>query len=151
MRRKAETKWVVVADGAQARILVNRGPGTGLSLLEEYQSEAGRVPTRELGTERPGRTFERASATRHAKEPPADWHDMEKLKFARQIVDRLHAARENNEFQRLVLIAPPKVLGTFRKHINGPVRQALLAEIDKDLTNVPVHDLPRHLDDVMLL
>lgn len=151
MRRKTETKWIVVADGAHARILVNNGPGTGLTLFEAHESQTSRIPTRDLGSEKPGRTFDRASAARHAKEPPADWHEMEKLKFIRRIGERLRDAHENKKFQGLVLIAPPKVLGAFRTHLDGAVRDAVLAEIDKDLTNVPLSDLPRYLDDVMLL
>jgi protein required for attachment to host cells len=58
-------------------------------------------------------------------------------KFAKQIVDELDRIIQANRLMHLVLIAPPKMLGTLRKN-NGVLHRDGLAldEITQDLTNL---------------
>ena len=111
MRFKKLTTWVVLADGARARILENTGPGTGLVELEEWESAEARKPTRELGTERPGRGHESATEGRHAIAPHGDWHEMEKVNFANDLARYLKRHGDAGKFDQLVLAAPPRTLG----------------------------------------
>ena len=54
-------------------------------------------------------------------------------------------------FDKLVLVAAPKTLGDLRDLLPDPVKAKVVAEIDKDLTKVPLHELPKHLDSVLKL
>ncbi len=40
--------WIVIADGAHARVLENAGPGKGLSSLDNLTFEGEHVPARGL-------------------------------------------------------------------------------------------------------
>ncbi len=149
MPRRKKTTWVVIADGARARIVATEGPGTGLVPLREMESAASRTPTRELGVERPGRAFESADVMRHAIEPRVDWHRFEKQQFARDIAAIVDGALGRRRFDTLVLVAPPRTLGDLRKALAPGTRAKVTAELAKDLTNVPLHALPRYLGDVV--
>ncbi len=151
MPHKNWTTWVVVADGARAHIVANAGPGKGLTTVTERTSEASRKPTRDLGTDKPGRSFESADGARHAMEPRVDWHRFEKTQFARRIADVLDRAAEYRKFDSLVLVAPPRTLGVLRKALGANAQRKVTAELAKDLTHVPLHDLPNHLGALLRL
>ena len=42
-------------------------------------------------------------------------------------------------------MAPPRTLGELRKHYHKEVDKRLVAEVPKDLTNVPVEEIERIL------
>jgi protein required for attachment to host cells len=149
MRTKKIKTWVVLADGARARILANEGPGTGLVEVEEWVSAEARKPTRDLGTERPGRGHESATQGRHAITPRADWHDAAEAEFARDLAHYLKTHVDTGAFDQLVLAAPPRALGVLRQVIDPATAGLVKSEINKDLTKIPLADLGSHLDEVI--
>ncbi|MGH6943019.1 MAG: host attachment protein, partial [Geminicoccaceae bacterium] len=103
----------------------------------------------EIASDRPGRSFDSAGQGRHAMEPPTDPQRYAKYAFARELAHRLEEAVHAHRFDRLVVVAAPRTLGDLRDLLPDAVKAKIVAEIDKDLTQVPVHDLSRHLDDVL--
>ena len=73
------------------------------------------------------------------------------MQFAEQLADQLHQYVEAKDFDRLVLVAPPTMLGYLRKSLGSDVTAKLIAEVDKDLTKVPNEDLATHLQAVIAL
>lgn len=146
---KRKTSWIVVADGSHARILTNSGPGTGLTLLVEHDSPDARAHTAELGTDRPGRTQDSAGPGRHAMEPRVDWQRQEKERFVARLATELTQARD--QFDALVLVAPPRVMGELRRELDGHLKDKIAAELQKDLTWVALPELGSHLGDVVKL
>lgn len=141
--------WIVIADGAQARILENTGPGKGLTALPRKEWHQTLQPSRAIGSDRPGRTHDRLGPGRHAKEPPTDPHRNEKWNFARSLADHLNGAALTNSYDRLVLVAPPKTLGDLRQALGKEASERITAELAKDLTSLPDHELPNHLGEVL--
>ena len=68
---KPTRTWIVVADGARFGIYENLGPGKGLRELPEEAAEQADPPSREMGTDQPGRSFDSAGQGRHAMAPKA--------------------------------------------------------------------------------
>lgn len=150
MMIKKKRTWLVIADGAHARIFENNGPTDGLRAVVDAESEASRTPTREQGTGKPGRGFASGEA-RHAFSDPADWHEQAKDNFVRDISARINKAAEKDSFDQLVVAAPPKALGGFRDALGDKAKSRIVSEIVKDLTNVAPHDLPKHLDGIITI
>jgi len=98
---------------------------------------------RHVGRDRPGRTVDSVGASRHAEEPRDDLHREEKARFARFIASRLED--RHREFDALVVVAPPQILGEMRKAIGPQATRRLVSEVDKDLTKVPLSELPARL------
>ena len=67
--------------------------------------------------------------------------------FARDLSDHLEKAANEHRFDRLILVAAPKALGDLRELLPKTVHGKIVAEIDKDLTNVPTRELGKHLDE----
>ena len=137
--------WVVVADGARAKVYLNDGPGKGLSEVPGAELAGAHAATRDINADRPGRTFDSTGAGRHAKEPPSDPHREAKRKFARQVADLLQDGLNRAVYDRVVLVAPPQALGDLRRQLCKGVKAKVSGELGKDLTHLPGHELPEHL------
>ena len=141
--------WIVTADGAKARFFRYEGPNNPL-----YQFKCMdhvNKPSRELMDTKRGRVFKgdanSGGTRRAAMERPTDPHEHEKHVFAHEVADFLNQAI--HDVDRLILIAAPKVLGDLRQCLNHEVQEKLTDELDKDLTNLPLDELPSHLDGVL--
>lgn len=150
MRIKKLTTWIVITDGAKGQIVVNEGPGLHLSPLAKFNSESARQRGQDLVSDREGRSFDRNAKGRHAMEPRAKAKQVEKDKFVRSIVDRIKKGHQSGSFDQLVLIADPSALGVLRKAFSEDVIACVVSEINKDLTNLDVHDLADHLAEIRL-
>jgi len=143
--------WIVLADGARARILLNEGPGKGVTPVLSRKDKAARKLTRDLGADRPGRVFDSGGQGRHAMEPRVDWQEFEKARFAKDLSDVLDRAALKKSFDRLVLVAPPTALGNLRASLNDQTKRMVTGEIPKDLTKTPDHELASFLADSIVL
>ena len=74
-----------------------------------------------------------------------DFHKLEEDRFAADMAEMLKERALRNEFEALVVVAPPKTLGELRKHYHKAVEQRLLGEVPKDLVNVPVAEIEKIL------
>ncbi len=147
MPRKSKITWVLVADGAKARILERRSatgplvPAPGQCFAE---AEA-RKSTRDIGADRPGRVQESANAARHSMEPRVDWHRFAKEQFARKVADALEQAAMAHKFDSLLIVAPPQALGDLRAAMGSRARALVESEVGKDLTGFADHEIRAHL------
>jgi protein required for attachment to host cells len=136
--------WVLVADGEKALFLRNEGDGLypNLTVIRELSEE--NPPTHEQGTDRPGRFNDGPSAHRSAVDD-TDWHRIAKERFADDIAEKLYKAAHRGDYDRLVVIAPPLVLGELRKKVHKEVGDRIVAEFAKTLTNHSVPDIEKSL------
>lgn len=148
MPATAKTTWILIADGAKARILERSGPNAALAPASDrcFTESEAREPTRDIGTDRPGRVHESADATRHAMEPRVDWHRYAKEQFAKSVADALEQAALKKKYEELVLVAPPQTLGDLRGALGQHARALVTTEVAKDLTNIADHEIAAHID-----
>ena len=55
----------------------------------------------------------------------------------------------NKEFQQLVVIAAPKMLGDLRAALGENIRKLVIAELDKDLSKLTIQELTRRVGEVI--
>ena len=142
---KAKRTWFLVADGGKARIIETVGPGKGLHQVAGLEEDLKLPPNRELQSDRPGRGFESAGPTRHAYEA-TDAHREMKRHFAAHLTDQLAKLHAMKRFDRLVVIAPPAMLGDLRTAMSSTLSSVVISELARDLTHTPTDDLPAHLE-----
>lgn len=143
--------WVLVADGARARVLVNEGPGKGLRPVAGHVFEGEHGATHDLVTDRQGRSFSSVGHGRSAIEARSDPHRDLKVKFALSLVAMLSEGLSAGSYDRLVLVATPVTLGDLRAHLTDQVRARVAGEVALDLTKVPNEDIGPHLKDVLVV
>jgi protein required for attachment to host cells len=136
--------WVVVCDGRKTIVLENIGDEQYPDLRTKSALEAEDAPTSALGTDRPGRVHQSVGSARSGVEQ-TDWHDRDEQEFLHALAARLDKAVQAKAVTHLVIVAPPRALGVLRKAFSPHVKDAILAEIDKDLAAHPVSDIEKHL------
>lgn len=147
---KKTVTYILVADGARARLYVNQGVGKGLQPVSGATHKADlHHHDRDILSDKPGRAYNSVGQARSAMEPQTEWHRFEKHKFAREMAKVLDAAAANKAFDRLVLVAPPATLGDLRMELGEATRKMVTAELAKDLTRHAEQELPQHLEAVL--
>lgn len=136
--------YVFVGDGRKALFLRNEGDTKYPNLKTEQVFENDNPPTREQGTDRPGRSFASVGARRSAMEE-ADIHAIEEQRFAKGLAAELETLVREKNVTALVIAAPPRTLAELRKSMHEEVKKRVIAEVDKDLANQPIYEIERVL------
>ncbi len=143
--------WVLVAHEAGARLFENLGPGKGLRLLEDIDHPEGRQRDGDFDADRPGRSFRRnaGDVRRSAMSRSEGPHDRVISDFARALASKLQKARTAGQYDRLVLVAPPKFLGLLRSSLDAPTAGCVVGSLNKDLASSDQKELVKHLGEVI--
>lgn len=163
---RAPVIWVLVADGNQAQIyfpklVEHRIPLAGNSRHHHMEEVRERVLTPvlakplsaeslkdyETGRNATGMVFESFSSARHMAEPHLDARKEVKQRFARHIADFMGKAKDGEAFDRLVLVAPPEMLGEISAALTDTIRRKVTAKVAKELTYCTETELTAHLRD----
>jgi protein required for attachment to host cells len=144
MTRLVHDMWVLVADGEKALFLRNEGDATYPNLQVVRRMHDENPPTREQGTDAPGRYTNGPNANLSAMEE-TDWHRIAKERFADDIADRLYKMAHRGDFEQIVIVAPPFVLGEMRQKLHKEVASRVTAEVPKTLTGHPVDEIEKIL------
>ena len=127
--------WVVLASSTRCRIFTQHKHSAPLEELEDMVHPEGRLHARDLGTDRPGRSFDSAGAGRHGMGQPVSPTEQENIRFAKTVASRLDTARKQHAFDRLVLVADPRFLGHLRQGMTPATRNCLTTELQKNLAD----------------
>lgn len=119
---------VVVADGEGARVFRNRGEQGAVS-LHQYDL----LELMNLNDDGPAGSMPGESSSRQIDEAT----------FAKQLAKGLNDAALKQQYEHLVLVADPTTLGRMRPLLHKEATSRLVAEVGKDLTNVPLDAIER--------
>jgi protein required for attachment to host cells len=134
----------MVGDGARAIFFRNTGSALEPKLTVENVFEQDNPPTREQGTDRPTRGADFTGGWAGNVGSPrsnieqTDWHQLNEDRFAKDVAEKLYELTHAHRLERLVIVAPPKVLGTLRKSLHKEVLACVEAEVPKDLAHAPI-------------
>jgi protein required for attachment to host cells len=132
---------VVVADERQANFFDTHQYGAPLALRASLENPAGGLRDTDLETDRPGRRAGGASprdgggagGSMHGVNGERSTEQHELSQFAKAVAQRIHTDRANQQFDRLIIVAGPKMLGLLRQELPESCRHTLVGEIPKDL------------------
>jgi protein required for attachment to host cells len=134
---------VVVADERRATFFDVRKP----SSLEEagaVENPAGRLKDTALETDREGRRSAGTRGATHGQSQMQGHHGVDGERstvlhdltlYAKEVGRRIDADRVGRKFDKLVIVAAPKMLGLIRQSIPSKVQPMIAGEIPKDLAN----------------
>jgi protein required for attachment to host cells len=133
---------IVVADERKALFFDSSRPSDMTPRGTVENPTAGLKDT-DLESDRPGRRFgggptgNNGSGTHQSHHHGVDGERStvrhELAMFAKQVGQHIDADRASHKFDRLVLVAPPKMLGLLRQSLPTQSQSLLAAEIPKDL------------------
>ena len=135
---KPTRTWILIADGARARILQNDGPGKGLHEVEGLRLSTAIMPppTRSCRTGRAGATAPSGRAARPSRPIPIPTGSSRRsLPTSWRTCWR--SGLQPKAYDRLVIVAAPSALGDLRAAMSEQVRAKVTGEVAKDLTKTP--------------
>ena len=135
---------VVLADGRKALFLRNQGDGVNPNLVVELAEDRINPADRDQKTDAPGSTAASVGSARSTMDE-VDFHRLEEDRFAADVGAMLRSRALANDFEALIIAAPPHTLGELRKHYHVEVANRLAGEIPKDLTGHPIPDIEKAL------
>jgi protein required for attachment to host cells len=134
---------IVVADERQANFFDATQPNLPLTARGSLQNEKAGLKDTDLETDRAGRRFGGSSGVTHGSGPVQGHHHgvdgerstekHELTLFAKAVAERIDADRVAHQFDKLVIVAPPKMLGLLRQSLPTTSQSLLAGEVSKDI------------------
>lgn len=135
---KAKRTWVLVADGARARIIRQLHPDRDAEQkLDDLVFEIDHKQLREVMADRPGRSFASQGTRRSAMEYHSDPVQAQEEQFAESLIETLVQHQVAGSFDALAIIAEPRMLGVLRQRLPVSLSGLIAGELAKDLTKLP--------------
>lgn len=140
---------VLIANEKEARLLANAGVGKGLNELSHF--DRTRDPSMQTRyADAPGRSQSAPGAARHGFDRSSSEREQSRQAFADLVLKITADEWAHGLYNRLVMTAPPEMLGALRAGLSDQLSQALVADMNKDLVKVATADLPRHFEEVIV-
>jgi protein required for attachment to host cells len=134
---------IVVADERQANFFDLPTLTAELAPCGTVRNDKAGLKDTDLETDRPGRRFGGASGVSHGSGPTQAHHhgvggerstEVHVLTlFAKEVAHRIDADRIDHQFDKLMLVAPPKMLGLLRQSLPKQSQSLLAGEVPKDI------------------
>ncbi|WP_394177298.1 host attachment family protein [Yoonia maritima] len=140
MTKLRKGTWVLVADGEKALFLANKTDGEDPFLQVVRKKQQDNPAAIAQSESRPGRVSDGGHGQKSALEE-TDWHELAKDRFAADLAELLYGYAHHGDFDRIVLVAAPHVLGELRDQLHQEVLDKVVAEIPKTLTNHPLNEI----------
>lgn len=129
-----ETTWVVVASRDETRIFSRIGRGH-LKLERDIGNPLGRLKNQDLESDKAGAANDNRFQGRPAYSTEESAKERALKDFYREVCDQLDHACSTHQFDKLVLIAEPRLLGYVRGMLSKNVERAISQTIPKDLSS----------------
>lgn len=130
--------WILVGDEASARLFEAEDPSGDWRAVQVFSHPQSRMKAEDFLTDRPN--------NEESGMPPRDFEGM---RFTREIAQ--HFDRNQNAFDRLIIVGPPRFLGALRKNLSNPVAKKLTDSLNKELTQLNQRELQEKLVTELML
>ena len=136
--------WTVIANATLASFYRESRNGQ-LEPMQVIEHPTGRARGHELGSDRPGRCAKGPGSRRAAFEPHTDPTDVDRDHFGREIVDALLSAVNDGRCDKIVLVAPPRMLGRLRAQLPVALAARVIESFPLDLGRRGAAHIPEAL------
>jgi protein required for attachment to host cells len=132
---------VLVADGKKMLFLRNYGDENQIDLRTEAHDEREDRKDREIKSDAPGAIGQSAGYSGRVAYEETDFHQQEEDLWVKDAAEELKKRALSNDFDKLVIVAPPKALGVLRKELHKEVERRILFTCNKEMTDRPIPDI----------
>ncbi len=129
---------IVVADGSRARLFTRSARNQPLVLIDSHDNPAARQKTRELLTDGPGKT--------QTSDPLSSPGEIEEDRFAKRLAAQLARGAHEGQFEKMILVASPRFLGSLRSELPRTARERVSLELAKNWTALSPMQIQQQLD-----
>jgi len=137
----ANNALVLVTDGRKTLFFRNEGDENQIDLRTENVDEREDLKDGEMKTDAPGGIGQGGGYSGRVAYEETDFHQQEEDRWAVAAAEQVNKRALQNDFEQLVIVAPPKTLGVLRKKLHKEAERRLLCEIPKEMTRRPIPDI----------
>ena len=134
-------KWIVCADRVGAVVYDWKKGVNSLTEITRLVHPKGSSSSRDLVSDKPGRTLNRANSARNVLVPKNEATEIELHKFAKTIGEFLEEAGYNKKFDSLTLSAEPHTLGVIKKELGQHSSTSSTKFLNYELTKLSIAEL----------
>ena len=131
---------VLVADGRKMLFLRNHGDDNQIDLRTEAHDERQDVDDRDLKSDAPG-TVQQSFGYGHSTYEEVDFKEQEEERWVKDAATEINKRALANDFDALVIVAPPKSLGILRKELHKEAERRVVATINKEMSGRPTPEI----------
>ena len=132
---------VLVADGKKMLFLRNEGDQNQIDLRTEAHDERDDRKDSDIKSDAPGTIGQSAGYSGRIAYEETDFHQQEEDLWVKEAAEELRRRALRNDFDSLVIIAPPKALGVLRKELHKEVERRIILTVNKEMTDRPIPDI----------
>jgi protein required for attachment to host cells len=138
MKDQARNIWIVVADGARSRILLNRHRDEGVTELPFANKHEPRLASHQS---------EQAGGVHHKPQFKPTEEKRRETRYVDVLAETLQTGVARKECDGLLLVAPATVLGQLRNALNVQTLKAIVGEVVHDYTHQDNKFVYQHVKD----
>lgn len=132
---------VLVTDGRKTLFFRNEGDQNQIDLRTEAHDEREDAKDSEMKTDAPGAIGQSAGYSGRVAYEETDFHQLEEDRWAHSAAEEVNKRALANDYEALVIVAPPKTLGELRKKLHKEAERRVICEISKEMTGRPIPDI----------
>jgi protein required for attachment to host cells len=139
---------VLVLDGRKMLFFRNQGDEAQIDLRTEAHDEREDAYDRDLKTDAPGNAATGMTGGGDTHRPAyseTDFHQQEEDNWVKDAAEQLRMRALRNDFDALVIVAPPKALGVLRKELHKEVEKRIILTLNKEMSGRPIPDIEQML------
>lgn len=140
--------YIVVANSSVAKIYHAENVNT-LNEVQLFEHPQSSMQTQDLISDRGGRANERMGLTPHTIEQKVSEKVKESVNFAQEIGRFLQKKVNERECDAIYIFANPTFLGHLRQNVSHEVKEHIVQEVDKDLTQSEPRNIREYLPPVL--
>ena len=140
MPSNQHSTWVLMTNSNTGRIYLYNKENNQLALLKEIQHPENKLRDIELTSDRPGH-FNSNGGAHGAFTQASDPKEIKIDDFSRELAKELDHGRNTNAYNKLIVIAPPRMNGLLFQHTNKHVNELVTHKIEKDLIHFSEKEL----------
>lgn len=135
---------VVNMNSVVCRLYQYRRAKEELNFIREWTHPESKLRDMEIMSDKPGR-YRGDGMGRGAFESRTDPKENEINIFAREVAKQLNLERSKNEYEKLIIIAPPHVNGLLFQHLDKHVKELITNNFQKDYFHLKDQELLQFL------
>ncbi len=136
---------VIAADNTCARIFrasSSTGPLEEITVLCHPEN---RLNSKDMTSDKQGYSFSSHGYGRRAMSDEGDRKKQEVNRFVNEINEYLNTLEKNNDFNRLIVIAAPKLMGILKKQLSDNVQKHITYELNKNIAKLTAVEIRKFL------
>lgn len=140
--------WILAANREIARFFsLEGGKNSVPTEISDLIDPSARLYARDLETDRPGRQAASSNGSHHGVEKKRGVKEEARSRFATRIADALNTACHGGQFERLYLMAEPRMLGELRTVLDKETVATVAGEVAANLVKSSPKEIRSHLPD----